>query len=463
MPKKINTERMLPFVISLSFLMEAVDTTVINTSIPTIAQSLSVEPIDLKMALISYFLSLAIFIPISGWLADKFGSKHIFITALSTFTLGSLWCGFSHNLTELVIARFIQGLGGALGLPVGRLILFRTFGKEQLIPMMNRVVTVGALGMMLGPVIGGFITHHVSWHWIFWVNIPVGLLAIILANYWIKDNQRHTAPPIDYLGFILFGGGLAGCILGFSTLSETTLNSSIGLGIIALSVLLLAVYIKHSKYQRYPIVKIELLKLTTFNVSVIGNLISRLGFGGIPFLLPLLLQIGLGYSSELSGMLLAPTAIGVVIAKPLYLPLLRRYGYKRLLIGNTFLVGLSVWSFIMINADKSLYTIGLLTFLYGFIVALQYGLMNSLAYADITPENLSAASSIMGTTQQISQSLGVAVSALLIQFFSKMYSDHLIHKPIIFQSTLFAVGVITLFSCFIFRQLKHDDGQQMIV
>jgi len=291
----------------------------------------------------------------------------------------------------------------------------------------------------------------------------VGLLAIVLAYFWINDNQRHTVPPIDYLGFILFGGGLAGCTLGLSTLSESTLNSSIGLGTILFSVVLLVAYIKHSKHQRYPIIKIELLQLKTFNVSVIGNLIARLGFGGIPFLLPLLLQIGLGYSSELSGILLAPTAIGVVIAKPLYLPLFRKYGYTRLLIGNTFLVGLSAWSFIIINVNTSLYTIGLLTFFYGFIVALQYGLMNSLAYADITPENLSAASSIMGTTQQISQSLGVGVSALLIEFFSIIYSDHLTHKPIIFQSTLFTVGIITLFSCFIFRQLKHDDGQQMIL
>lgn len=463
MPKKPYPHRILPFVISLSFLMEAVDSTIINTSIPAISHSLSVEPVDLKIALISYFLSLAIFIPVSGWLADKFGSKNIFITALCIFTLGSLWCGFAHHLTELVVARFVQGLGGALGLPVGRLIIFRTFGKEHLIPMMNRVVTVGALGIMLGPIIGGFITHHFSWHWIFWVNIPIGLLAIVLAYFWIEDNVRHIVPPIDYLGFVLFGGGLAGCTYGFSILSETTLNGSTGLGIIALSIGLLLAYTQHSKYRRHPIVKIELLKLRTFKISVIGNLISRLGFGGVPFLLPLLLQIGLGYSSELSGMLLAPTAIGVVIAKPLYLPLLRIYGYKRLLITNTFLVGLSAWTFIMINAGTPIYTIGILTFFYGFIVALQYGLMNSLAYADVAPENLSAASSIMGTIQQISQSFGVAVSALLIHFFSVIYSSSLTHNLIIFQSTFFAVGLITLLSCFIFSQLKPHDGQEMIV
>ena len=443
--------------------MEAVDSTIINTSIPAISHSLSVEPVDLKIALISYFLSLAIFIPISGWLADKFGSKHIFITALCIFTLGSLWCGFAHNLIELVVARFVQGLGGALGLPVGRLIIFRTFGKERLIPMMNRVVTVGALGMMLGPIIGGFITHHFSWHWIFWVNIPLGCLAIILAYVCIQDNDRHKVPPIDGLGFVLFGVGLAGSTFGLSALSETTFSSLVGLGIIALSVFMLMAYIRHSKHRQHPIVKIELLKLRTFKVSVVGNLISRLGFGGVPFLLPLLLQIGLGYPAEESGMLLAPTAIGVVISKPLYLPLLRIYGYKRLLIANTFLVGLSVWAFITINATTPIYVIGVLTFFYGFIVAMQYGLMNSLAYADIAPEHLSAASSILGTIQQMSQSFSVAVSALLIRFFSLIYSDNLTHHPIIFQSTFFIIGLITSLSCLFYMQLKPGDGQQMIV
>ncbi len=461
--KILNSHAILPFVISLSFLMEAVDSTIINTSIPAISHSLSVEPVDLKIALISYFLSLAIFIPISGWLADKFGSKHIFITALCIFTLGSFWCGFAHNLIELVIARFVQGLGGALGLPVGRLIIFRTFGKERLIPMMNRVVTVGALGMMLGPIIGGFITHHFSWHWIFWVNIPLGCLAIGLAHACIQDNQRHTVPAIDGLGFVLFGLGLAGCTFGLSAFSETTFSSFVGLGIIALSAFMLMAYIQHSKHQRHPIVKIELLKLRTFKVSVVGNLISRLGFGGVPFLLPLLLQIGLGYPAEQSGLLLAPTAIGVVISKPLYLPLLRIYGYKKLLITNTFLVGLSIWTFITINAATPIYFIGVLTFFYGFIVAMQYGLMNSLAYADIAPENLSAASSILGTIQQMSQSFSVAVSALLIRFFSFIYSGNLTHHPMIFQNTFFIIGLMTLVSCLFYTQLKPGDGQQMIV
>ena len=461
--KLFTTERMLPFVISLSFLMEAIDSTIINTSIPAISNSLMVEPIDLKIALISYLLSLAIFIPISGWLADKYGSKRVFIAAVCIFTLGSLWCGFAHNLLELVVARFIQGLGGALNLPIGRLIILRVFGRQQLIPMMNRIVTLGALGMMLGPVIGGFITHYSSWHWIFWVNIPVGLFAILLAYYWIGENVTYTVEPIDRIGFVLFGTGLAGATFGLSALSESFLNDFLALGIITLSIILLLAYTKHSKRQKHPIVNVQLFKHRTFKVSVIGNLISRLGFGGVPFLLPLLLQIGLGFPAEISGLLLAPTAIGVVLAKPMYLPLLRMYGYKTLLLGNTVLVAASMWTFTLINLSTPLYIIGCLTFIYGFIVAMQYGLMNSLAYADIPPEKLSGASSIMGTTQQIAQSLGVAVSALLIRFFLFLNPNHVTLQPIIFHATFLAVGLITLLSCFIFIELKKGDGQSMII
>jgi EmrB/QacA subfamily drug resistance transporter len=461
--KRLGTQRMLPFVVSLSFFMEAVDSTIINTSIPAMSKSLMVEPIDLKIALISYLLSLAIFIPISGWLADKYGSKKVFISALCIFTLGSLWCGFAHNLIELVIARFIQGLGGALNLPIGRLIILRVFGRQQLIPMMNRIVTLGALGMMLGPVIGGFITHYFSWHWIFWVNIPVGLIAIMLATHWIEHQAPHHPPPIDRLGFVLFGTGLAGSTFGLSALSESSLDDSLALGIITISILLLLAYARHSKHHPHPIVKVQLFKHRTFKVSVVGNLISRLGFGGVPFLLPLLLQIALGFAPEVSGLLLAPTAIGVVLAKPMYLPLLRLYGYKRILLANTVFVAMSMWSFIFINHATPLYVIALLTFVYGFIVAMQYGLMNSLAYADIPPDYLSSASSIMGTTQQIAQSLGVAVSALLLRLVLFFYSNPSTLTPLIFQYTFFTVGLITLMSSFIFLELQERDGQDMII
>ena len=462
MPKLLTSHAMIPFIIALSFFMEGVDSTIINTAIPAMARSLAEDPVDLKVALISYLLSLAIFIPISGWIADKYGSKKVFISALCLFTLSSIWCGFAHDLNELVIARFVQGFGGALGLPVGRLILIRTFGRENLISTMNRVVTVGTLGPMLGPVIGGFLTTHFSWHWIFWVNIPVGLLAIGLAYFWLEDGELHAVPPLDKLGFILFGAALSGFTFGLAALSETTVNSSIAFSIILFSVILLIAYMMHSRRLLHPIVKTDLLSLRTFRVSVLGNLVSRLGFGGVPFLVPLLLQVGLGYPPELSGMLLAPIAIGVLIGKPLFLPILRIFGYKRFLITNTIFAGLSIWVFTSIDADTPIYVIAFLTWVYGFILTLQYSSMNSLAYAEILPEDLSAATSIMSTLQQLAQSCGVASSALFIRLFALIFYGNVVLTPTIFHCTFFAIGVFTLLSTFVFLQLKPEDGQQLI-
>lgn len=454
--KKLH--RTIPLIVSLSFFMEAVDTTVINTAIPAMSSSLHVDPVDLKVALISYLLSLAIFIPISGWIADKWGLKRVFISALVIFTLSSFACGFANNITALVCARFIQGFGGALGLPVGRLILLRTFGREHMIPMMSQVVMIGALGIMLGPVIGGVIVHYFSWSWIFWVNIPVGAIAIGLAYDCLQSTARESVPPLDKVGFILFGTGLATFTFAMSALSETTVSSSLALKILMVSMLLLLFYAIHSHHQAHPVVKTDLLQIRTFRISVAGNLLSRLGFGGIPFLIPLLLQIDMHFSSQVSGLLLAPTAIGIFLSKPLSLLVLRKVGYKRFLIINTILAGLSIWAFSYISIETPMYIIAILTFSYGFILSLQYSAMNSLAYADLSASDLSAANSIMSTIQQLAQSLGVAVSALCIRFFStqQLLSMHIFHY------TFLSMGLFTLCSAFIFLWLKTEDGRQMI-
>lgn len=455
-----SSSRIISFIVALSFFMEAVDSTVINTAIPAMARSLDVDPVDLKVALISYLLSLSIFIPISGWIADKFGSKRIFILASIIFTLSSLACGFSDDLTQLIIARFVQGLGGALGLPVGRLILLRTFGREHIITTMNQVVMIGAMGMMLGPVIGGVITHYLSWQWIFWVNIPFGAITIALAYYFLPIEQLEPVPPLDYLGFVLFGTSLAGLTFGLSALSETMISHSIAFFILFSSILLLIAYTTHSKKQEHPIVNIKLLDFRTFRVSVMGNLLSRIGFGGMPFLIPLYLQLILGQSAETSGFLLAPIALGVVVGKPWTLYVLRYLGYKRLLIANTFLAGLVIVIFSGINLNTPLYAIAILTFLYGFILTLQYGAMNSLAYADLSAKELSSANSIMSTLQQLAQSVGVAVSALLIHIFSFLLATEL--SASIFQYTFFSMGFLTIISAIIFMQLKKEDGELLI-
>ena len=461
-PKEISYKIIIPFIVSLALFMESLDTTIINTAIPAMSRSLNVNPVDLKIALISYLLSLAIFIPISGWVADKFGIKKVFIIAIIVFTMSSFWCGYTNNLVELIIARSLQGLGGSQMLPVGRLIIVRTFARHELINTMTRVVMVAALGMMLGPVLGGLITHYISWRWIFWVNIPVGLFTILMAAYWLKDSKPQTVPPLDKLGFILFGSGLAGLSFSLSAFSETGMNTTTAFIIMITALLLLLGYVHHSHKQSNPIVNPELFRSRTFSISIMGNLLSRLGFGGVPFLVPLLLQIAFGYSAMLSGFLLAPTALGVVLVKPFSLYILRILGYKRLLIINTLLVGLSLWTFSTISIHTSLYAIAFFTFIFGFLISLQYSGMNSLAYAEISQANLSSATSIISTTQQLSQSFGVAMGALLIGYFTPSSSATFLLTASVFHQTFYAMGGITLLTSLLFLRLKRDDGDEMI-
>ena len=465
--KKLPTfadKKIITFIVSLALFMDALDTTIINTAIPAMAHSLQVSPVDLKIALISYLVSLAIFIPISGWVADKFGIKRVFISALFIFTASSAWCGYAHTLFELVVARSVQGLGGSLMLPLGRLIILRTFQRHELVDAMNHVVMIVSIGLMLGPLAGGFITDHLSWPWIFWVNIPVGFLTIITSSCWLKEVSPRKVRPFDFMGFILFGGGLALLTFSLSDLSESTANTQTVLLLITIAILMLLCYSLRSHQQRHPIVNMDLFRIRTFQVSIVGNLLARLGFGGVPFLLPLLLQIGLGYSAQLSGLLLVPIALGILMVKfkSISLKILRFAGYKRLLLFNTFLVGFALWAFRIIDQETSTYIIAGLTFLFGFLISLQYSGMNSLAYADISTDDLSAATSIVSTMQQLAQSFGVAVGALLLRYYSSTATGHVPLTPAIFHQTFFAMGFLTFLSMFIFLRLQKKDGHQML-
>lgn len=458
----ITEKRIIAFIVSLALFMDALDTTIINTAIPSMARSLQVHPVDLKIALISYLLSLAVFIPISGWVADKFGVKRVFIFALAVFTFSSFWCGYASHLYELVCARTIQGLGGSLMLPVGRLIILRTFKRHELVEAMSAVIMVVSVGLMLGPVVGGVITDHLSWSWIFWVNIPVGIFAMAMAANFLEDYPPKKVRPLDFIGFILFGGGLASLTFSLSDLSESSANTQTALLIMCIAILLLTCYFLRAKHQRYPIINMQLFAIRTFRISIIGNLCARLGFGGVPFLLPLLLQVGLGYSAQLSGLLLVPIAIGIMIVKALSLTFLRYFGFKRLLILNTFFVGFALFAFQIINSSTPILLIAGLTFVFGFLIALQYSGMNSLAYADVDAEDHSAATSIVSTMQQVAQSFGVAMSALLLRIFSSHLGENFPLTPAVFHHAFLSLGFLTFLSALVFIHLTPKDGVQML-
>ena len=456
-------KRIIGLIVSLALFMDALDTTIINTAIPAMAASLRVHPVDLKIALISYLLSLAVFIPISGWIAEKFGIKRVFIVALSIFTLSSFFCGYATNLLQLVCARTVQGLGGSLMLPLGRFIILRTFKRHELVQAMSSVIMVVSIGVMLGPLVGGIITDQLSWSWIFWVNIPVGILAILMTSRFLKPVAPKKVKPLDFIGFILFGGGLAALTFALSDLSESTASETIALTILCTAIAMLSFYFYRAKKQVNPIIDLNLFSIRTFRISVFGNLCARLGFGGVPFLLPLLLQVGLGYSAQLSGLLLMPLAIGILLVKAVSLPVMRWVGFRRLLMVNTFLVGFALWLFLLVNQTTPLVIIAAFTFCFGFLISLQYSGMNSLAYADITPEQHGSATSIMSTMQQIAQSFGVAMSALLLRFFSSLNGQNFPLTTAVFHRAFLALSFLTFLSTLVFINLKQGDGASVLI
>lgn len=450
------------FVISLVFFMESLDGSIINTSIPVMAQSLNIEAIDLKLALVSYLLTLAIFIPISGWIADKYGAKKVFIYALILFILSSLGCGFSNSLNQMIFFRCMQGVGGAFGLPVGRLLVAKIFSQYQFIPAMSRIVMVGSLGLILGPLVGGFISEHFSWHWIFWINLPFGILAIVLAYYFLPQIKVKSVPPLDFLGFVLFGLSMSSFTAGIALMSETFVDPLVFISIIIGATILLWGYSVYSKTQTNPIIKTELLQLRTFKISFYGSIFMRLGIGGIPFLLPLFLQINLSYSPEDSGLMLTPMAIGVVMGKQFCKFYLLWLGFKKVLLINTILCALLICFLGLIQVNTHWTIIAALIFFYGFFISIQYTSMNSLAYAEINSDNISAASSMMSTMQQLTTSFGVSLSAGFIRLYSIWGVNGFDLTPNIFHLSFLSVGLISFIPVFIFKLLKANDGHQMI-
>jgi EmrB/QacA subfamily drug resistance transporter len=458
----VSTKRLIMFTVALALFMDIMDSNIINTAIPAMAASFKVHPIDLKIALISYLLSLALFIPISGWSADNYGTKHIFIVALTVFTISSFACGYAHSLKTLVLARSVQGIGGAFMISLGRLIIAQTFERHQLVKAMNAVIMVVSLAVMLGPFIGGLITEHLSWPWIFWVNIPAGILALFIAFFSIPTVKAQNRRPFDWLGFILFGGSLAILCFALSLLSETQANPPLIMGLLLLVAVMLTLFVFHAKHSAHPVIQIDLFHYRSFRTSVLGNLFCRIGFSGMPFLLPMLQQIALGFSPQLSGLLLVPVAFGIILSKLIAYRLLCYFGYRRFLLINTVLLGLSVMAFQIIDTHTSPLSIACLCFIFGLFSATQYTGMNSLAYAEIQENRFAALNSITSTTQILAQTLGVAVSAILLRFFSLFQppTNHL--SVILFHQSFAIMGIFTLLSAMIFLPLKADDGQQML-
>jgi EmrB/QacA subfamily drug resistance transporter len=454
-----SAKPILPWLVAVAFFMESLDTTILNTGVPAIAKALNVAPLSMKAVLASYTLSLAMFIPISGWMADKFGTRRVFSSAIGLFTLGSLLCGISTNIHVLVACRILQGLGGAMMVPVGRITMVRTFAKSELIRAMSFVAIPGLIGPMLGPVTGGFIVAYLHWRMIFFVNLPIGLLGLYLVYRHLPDYREEDIHPLDVIGLILFGVGVSLLSYVLEVFGEHTLGWQPILGLLALSAALLTAYGIRATRMQYPLLRLNLFCIRTFRASVSGGYFTRLGIGGIPFLFPLLYQVGLGFTPIQSGLMIMPQAAAAMSLKLTMPVILRRFGHRAVLISNTMILGALIALFGTIGASTPVWLIVIEVFVYGFFTSLQFTSMNTLAYADVTEEETSAASTIASTMQQMSISFGVAVASLATAFFipdshqvGPAQMIHGVHKAFL------ALGVWTFFSSIIFRELKPDDG-----
>jgi EmrB/QacA subfamily drug resistance transporter len=458
MEVRASSKQLLPWLVAVAFFMESLDTTILNTAVPAVAEALKVAPLSMKAVLSSYTLSLAVFIPISGWMADRYGTRRVFASAIGLFTLGSLLCGLSTNIHVLVGCRVLQGCGGAMMVPVGRLTIVRTFAKSELIRAMSFVAIPGLVGPMLGPIAGGLIVAYLHWRVIFFVNLPIGLAGLCLVYLHLPD-YREKSNPLDIVGLILFGSGIALLSYVLEVFGEHTLSVREVLGLLAISILLLAVYGFHASKTPFPLLELSLFRIRTFRAAVGGSFFTRLGIGGIPFILPLLYQVGLGFTPIHSGLLMMPQAIASMSLKITMPRILARFGYRGVLISNTVILGLFIVLFATIGVGTPLWLIVAEMFCYGFFSSLQYTSMNTLVYADVSEEQASSASSIASTMQQMSISFGIATASLVTALFipDRLHSSapQMIHG---IHNGFFVLGGLTVLSTIVFGELKSLDG-----
>ncbi len=451
-------KRLLPWLVAVAFFMESLDTTILNTAVPTVAAALKVAPLSMKSVLSSYTLSLAVFIPISGWMADRFGTRRVFSSAIGIFTMGSLLCGLSTNIHVLVPCRILQGCGGAMMVPVGRLTMVRTFAKFELVRAMSFVAIPGLIGPMLGPIAGGLIVAYFHWRVIFFVNLPIGLIGLVLVYIHLPD-YREPSNPLDFTGLVLFGSGVGLLSYVLEVFGEHSLSVTEISGLLATSFLLLAAYGLHATKAPYPLLMLKLFRVRTFRAAVSGSFFTRLGIGGIPFILPLLYQVGLGFSPIQSGLLMMPQAIAAMSLKPTMPRILAHFGYRRLLISNTVILGLLILVFATIGTATPIWFMVAQAVCFGFFSSLQYTCMNTLVYVDVNDQQASGASSIASTTQQMSISFGVAIASLAAALFipDRFHSSapQMIHG---LHLAFLLLGALTVLSTFIFGELKSSDG-----
>lgn len=447
-------------IVACALFMENLDSTIIATALPAIAHALHDDPIRLNMAITSYLLSLAVFIPISGWVADRYGARTVFKAAIVVFLLGSVGCGLSQSLFQLVVMRILQGLGGAMMVPVGRLVVLRAVPKNDLVRAMSYLTVPGLLGPVLGPPVGGFIVTFSDWRWIFFINVPIGIIGMFLAHKYLENSKMGERRPLDMVGFVLSGAGLAGIVFGFDMVGRGAVPVGVIMALLVGGLLCSAFYVLHSRHKNDPIVDLSLFRIPTFKAAFIGGTFFRLSIGATPFLLPMMLQLGFGLSAFKSGGITFAGAVGAMLMKFTAKPVVRHFGFRRVLMFNTWVcVG-----FIVCNALFTAHTphwlIVAILLVGGFFRSLQFTSLNTLGYADVTHARMSRATSLASMMQQVARSLGVGIGALALQVTLMLrHGDTLAASD--FAPAFIVIAALALVSLLFFVKLQADAGAEV--
>lgn len=454
------SNKIVPLIVAVALFMENMDSTVIATSLPAIAADIGTQPLKLKLAITSYLLSLAVFLPVSGWTADRFGARTVFRTAIMVFISGSIGCALSGSLTQFVLARIVEGMGGAMMTPIGRLILVRSIDKRELVVAMVWVTSPALFGPLIGPVLGGFLTTYVSWHWIFIINVPMGLAGIALATIYIDDVKAQTPDPFDAVGAVLAGIAIAGLAFGGSVLGLNFLPFGIVMALIVTGACAAFAYLLHARKTPVPILDLSLLKLPTLRAAVVGGSIYRAGVGCMPFLLPLCLQLGFGLTPFQSGLITVANVCGAMGMKTIIPIVLRRLGFRVALGVNAIVSSAMVAACATFAPGMPFAWIIAILLIGGFFRSLQYTSLNTIAYADIDSRYMSRATSIIAVGQQLSIAFAVAVSASLVEATVRFRgAEHIAATD--FRPAWIIVALISAMTAIIFWRLPADAGAEV--
>jgi EmrB/QacA subfamily drug resistance transporter len=457
---RVANSILVPLIVACALFMENLDGTVISMALPQMAESFETSPIHLSLAFTAYLLSLAVFIPISGWFADRFGARTVFRTAITVFTIGSVLCGFSDSVATLTMARIVQGVGGAMMTPVGRLVLLRSVEKSELVRAMAWLTVPAQLGPVLGPPLGGFIVTYYSWPWIFFLNVPIGIIGLVLASIFIENYKEPETAPLDIRGFIFSGTALAGLMLGFELVGRDAAGMLTGIFLLGIGAGAAMLYLAHASRHRNPVIDLSLFRIPTFAITVAAGSLFRIGVGALPFLLPLMLQIGFGMDALTAGLLTVASALGSLLMKFTAQPVLRRFGFRRVLFVNGMISALFFFSYAAFRPSMPELLIFVLLLCGGFFRSLQFTGLNILPYADIPRSHMSRATSLASTVQQLSLSIGVATGAMLLHItLTWRGSEDL--GPDDFWLGFTLLGLFSIISALIFLRLPPGSGDEI--